>query len=845
MAVRFSLRFSWCLAAITTVLSFVVQARAEDSVRTRQRIDFDWKFLQSNADNAQVVNYDDSKWQAVNLPHDWSIYGPFDVNAAAGRYGGYLPTGIGWYRKNLHVPDSDKGKQLALEFDGIYEYSQVWINGHLLGLRPYGFISFIYDITPYVNFGGDNTIAVQVDNSRQTNCRWYSGSGIYRDVWLITTDALRIPQWGTYVTTPKVSADNATVNLVAQVDNRRAQAASYDYVCTILDGDGKEVQSSSGSGQVAAGDSGQLSAQLSVDHPKLWSIDTPSLYTLRVQLKSGGNIIDQYDTPFGIRDIEYDVNKGFSINGQHVKLNGVCLHGDGGAVGTAVPPGIWRRRLMELREMGCNAIRASHNPPDPDFLDLCDQLGFCVMDEAFDEWADRKTQVSQGYHTLFREWHDRDVTDFVLRDRNHPSVVLWSAGNEIPDQTNPHGAAVATELVGLFHKLDPTRPVTAACDNVYAEPRSAYPEFLAALDIVGYNYVDRWRDRAYLYYSIDRQAYPQRKFIGTEDSSMGGVRGNYGNPFVSPTLPTTQPVATQPTVPTRGPAALAATNLRRARSTPYPRINVEQLWGFVGAYDYVCGDFMWTGIDYLGEAGVGSSSGPIDSAGFKKDGFYFYQSRWTTQPMVHVFPHWNWSGYEGQVLPVYCYTNCDSVELFVNGKSYGVKGFGFMLEGAQGRNRTNPSARRTRTTSDLHLEWDVVYEPGTLKVVGMKDGQVAATEEIATTGGPAAIDVQADKTDLAADGRDVAHLTVKVVDDKGRTVPTASTALTFDVQGAAQLIGVDSGSMSIDEPFKANHRKAFNGLALAILQSTRTAGPIHVVVHAAGLPDASVDLQAR
>jgi beta-galactosidase len=565
-----------------------------------------------------------------------------------------------------------------------------------------------------------------------------------------------------------------------------------------------------------------------VDHPGLWSVDDPRLYTARIELSSAGQVVDRYDTLFGIRSLDYDVNKGFSLNGQHTKFNGVCLHGDGGAVGVAVPKEVWRRKLLELKEMGCNAIRTSHNPPDPDFLDLCDELGFLVMDEAFDEWKAAKGQVKQGYHTLFTEWHDRDVTDFVLRDRNHPSVVLWSAGNEIPDQTSPQGPATATQLVDLFHHLDPTRPVTAGCDNVYAEPRSASSQFMAALDIAGYNYVDRWRNRSYLYFRLDREAFPQRKFIGTEDVSMSGPRGNYGNPFISENAPNAQP-------PAPG----------RRRFSATPRVSVEQLWRVVAENDYVEGDFMWTGIDYLGEAGVGSFSGVIDSAGFKKDGYYFYQSQWTSKPMLHVFPHWNWKGHEGEVLPVYCYTNCDSVELFVNGKSYGIKGYGLMLEGMRDRYGTMTNPGRIQTTHDLHLQWDVAYEPGTLRVVGTKGGQIVASEEVVTTGEPAAIDLQSDKTTLDADGRDVAHLTVKIVDDQGRMVPTAGNNLKFTVEGAGKLVGVDNGNMSIDEPFKADQRTAFYGLALGILQSTRSPGPIAVTVTSDGLPDRSIRLECR
>jgi beta-galactosidase len=818
-------------------------AFAVDSPRRRECIDFDWKFTTAAALDAQHPAFDDSTWQQVDLPHDWSIYGPFDPNAPSGRPGAFLPTGIGWYRKHLTIPESDKVKQISLEFDGAYEYAEVWFNGHELGMRPYGFIGFSYDVTPFVNFGGDNTIVVKVDNSRQTNCRWYSGSGIYRDVWLVSTDGLHVPQWGTYITTPKVTADSATVHMAGEIRNDRAAPASYRWTCTIFDADGTELHSASGAGQVEAGETADVAADIAIDHPRLWSVDDPHLYTARVEINDSPQLVDRYDTTFGVRTLEFDVDKGFLFNGKHTKFNGVCLHGDGGAVGVAVPKDIWRRRLVELKDMGCNAIRTSHNPPDPDFLDLCDELGFLVMDEAFDEWFFAKNQVKQGYHTLYKDWHDRDATDFIRRDRNHPSVVLWSAGNEIPDQTSPEGPATARDLVALFHRLDPTRPVTAGCDNVYAEPRSASPEFIAALDIAGYNYVDRWRNRSYLYFRLDREKYPQRKFIGTEDASMGGPRGNYGNPFQSEAAITMPSMAT--TATTAAAAAPSPPGPGRRRFSPAPRITVEQLWQVVAENDYVEGDFMWTGIDYLGEAGVGAPSGVIDTAGFKKDGYYFYQSQWTDKPTVHIFPHWNWTGHEGEVLPVYCYTNCDSVELLVNGKSYGTKGYGMMLEGMRDRYGVFTNPGRIRTTDDLHLAWDVAYEPGALRAVGMKRGQVVASEEIATTGEPAALQIEADRSTLAANGRDVAHLIVNVVDDQGRRVPTASNLIKFVVAGGGQLIGVDNGSLSIDEPFKSDRRKANAGLALALIQAARTAGPITITVKSDGLPDRAVTLECR
>ena len=733
---------------------------------------------------AGAPEFNDSSWQAVDLPHDWSIYGPFDQNAVVGGGGGYLPVGVGWYRKTFSVPDAYKDKKVAIEFDGVYENSEVWINGHSLGKRPFGYISFVYDLSPYLNFGKDNVLAVRADNSVQPNSRWYSGSGIDRHTWLLVTDGLHIPQWGTYVTTPNVSADSADIKLAVRVTNDRAETTDFEMNCSLIDQQGAPVATTSTGGHIDGSVGRDMQIAMTLAKPHLWSIDDPYLYTVRCEISENGKTVDQYDTPIGIRSIAFDVDKGFLLNGQHVKLNGVCVHQDAGCVGSAVPEGVWERRLKLLKEMGCNAIRTSHNPPTPELLDLCDKMGMCVMDESFDEWQAGK--VRQGYHLFFDKWWQQDVTDFVHRDRNHPSIVLWSCGNEIPDQTSVNGVEIVKGLVDLFHKEDPTRLVTAACDKAFAEPKSAPPEFLGALDVVGYNYADRWRERAQSYYSEDRQAYPKRLFVGTESISMGGVRGDYSYLFPS-TTPPPQPVTT----PTTGPGG------RRGfggggfgRATASGRVDVEQLWKFVRTYDYVAGDFMWTGIDYIGEArwpGKGASSGMLDTCGFPKDGYYFYQSQWTTKPVLHAFPHWNWKGKEGQIIPITCFTNCDSVELFLNGKSFGQKGYEFPREGMEERYGNSPArSRAVRTTSDLHLSWDVPYEPGTVKLVGTINGQTAATEEIVTTGDAAAIELTSDMTALTADGRDVAHFTVRIVDDKGNTVPTAGNDVTFDLQGRAK-----------------------------------------------------------
>jgi beta-galactosidase len=798
-------------------------------------MDFGWKFALGDRPGAQDAAYDDSRWASVDLPHDWSIHLDFDKDAPSGRAGGFLPTGVGWYRKAFNVPEADRGRGVAVEFEGIREHGEVFINGHSLGERPYGYTSVVYDMTPYLHFGGEaNVLAVRVDNSHQPNSRWYAGSGIYRHSWLLVTDGLHIPQWGTYATTPQAGPDGATVSIAVQVVNQGDTPADFTLVSTLIDADGRELRDARSPGRLDAGGHGEFTQQIAVDKPILWSVDTPYLYRVRSSLTRGGKIVDTYDTPIGIRTISWDVDRGFILNGRPVKLNGACLHADGGPVGVAVPAGVWVRRLQSLKEMGCNAIRTSHNPPDPDFLDLCDRMGFCVMDEIYDEWGLPKQQSPQGCHLFFDEWHVRDTTDFIRRDRNHPSVVIWSAGNEIPEQTSDTGAAVLKGLVDLFHREDPTRPVTVACDKAYAEPRSAPPEFMALQDVAGYNYVDRWRNRADLYYSLDRRQFPDRKFVGTESGSMGGVRGNYGDPFPKAAA---DGAAAKP----QGPAAFWA-----AFRSSMPRVGVEQLWKFVRSNDYVAGDFMWTGIDYLGEGGVSSPSGVLDTCGFRKDGYYFYQSQWTAKPMVHVFPHWNWKGNEGRPLTVFAYSNCDTVELFLNGRSLGVKGYEFPMEGMEKDWGNLPArSREPRTTADLHLAWDVVYEPGTLKAVGRRAGQIIATDEVATTGEPYAVLLTTDRTAAAADGRDVIHAVVRIADSQGRTVPTADNLVTFEVKGEGRIIGVDNGNASMTESFHGSERHAFNGCCLAILQTTRSPGTISIKARSGTLREATVEVNSQ
>jgi len=802
-------------------------AQVKTGVRSRESFDSGWRFSEGDAAGAQKPGFAAAGWRGVDLPYDWSIEGPFDENEPSGGNGAYLPTGVGWYRKRFRVDAADRGRVVLLEFDGVYMNSEVWINGQYLGLRPYGFVPFAYELTPHLNYGGENVVAVKVDNSRQTNCRWYSGSGIYRHTWLLKTKALRVAHWGTFVATMRVSKDSAIVEVKTRVANAGKAAVVCALTTEILDGDGKVVGTQEASQMVGAQGEYEFVQRVTVEKPSLWSMANPAMYAARSSVRDAGQVVDVYETPFGIREAVFDAKRGFLLNGERVKLNGACIHQEAGCVGSAVPERMWVRRLELLKEMGCNAIRTSHNPYAEEFLDLCDRMGFLVMNEAFDEWKVPKGQMKNGYHLYFDEWYERDLLNFIRRDRNHPSVVLWSAGNEVPDQNDPEGPETLRKLLRVFHTEDPTRPVTVACDHIASEPTAVRPEFLAQLDVVGYNYVDRWRERAQLYYSIDHDAFPGRPVIGTESSGMGGVRGDYRALVALPVA-----------------AGVEGQNATRMTGGAGRTIDTEQLWKFVGSHDYVSGDFMWTGIDYLGEArwpAKASSSGAIDTCGFKKDGFYFYQSQWTAKPMVHLFPHWNWKGREGQFIPVTCYTNCDTVELFINGRSVGVRGYEFPRYGMQDRyGNYAPRERVQRTTADLHLAWDVPYEPGTLKALGTKDGVAVVTMEVSTTGEPAAIRLLADRTEIGADERDVAHVTVEVVDEQGRVVPMAENEITFEVTGEGRLIGVDNGNPQSHDSYKATRCKAFNGLCLAVVQATAKAGGIKIAASTMGLrPDAA------
>jgi beta-galactosidase len=824
------------LRACIGLMAAVGALGSQTSLHARERIAFDvgWRFQRGDVPGAQEAAFDDNSWRALDLPHDWSIEGPYDQNAPTGGSGGYLPTGVAWYRKSFVLPDAQRGCKVLIEFDGIYQHSTVWINGHELGTWPYGYTAFHYDLTPHVRFGaGPNVIAVRVDNSQQPNSRWYSGSGICRRTWLTISDPLRVVPWGTYVTTPEVTPETATVRIRTRVRNDRTGPQSVRLKSVIADTDGTSLSVES-TGEVVAGSEREFDQSIELPKPRLWSPDTPQLYQLATSVSVGGEIVDTCFTPFGVRSIVYDVDRGLLLNGAPVKMRGMCLHHDGGAVGAAVPEAVLERRLRLLKEMGGNAVRASHNPMAPEFYDLCDRLGLLVMDEAFDEWTVRKPQIQFGYSDVFREWHERDLVALIHRNRNHPSIVMWSAGNEIGEQWAPEGPAILRALVEIIHREDPTRPVTAAMDNIFNGDGQAPVEFSGLLDIVGYNYVDRWGTRRETYFADDRSAFPQRRFVGTESASARGVRGEYrfgplvGGGFRGGTVQ-----------PGNGPeGALYATGT----------IHAQELWKFVAMHDYVIGDFAWTGFDYLGESRWPrklATSGALDTCGFKKDAFYFYQSIWTEKPMVHLLPHWNWEDREGKVVPVLAFTNCAVVELLLNGRSLGAKAREFPRQGAAGGWNSYALPQVRAATADLHLAWDVAYEPGELRAVGYdRGGQVVAEERIRTAGKPAALELTVDRARLAADGRDVVHVTVRALDADGVFVPIARDEVSFALAGPARLAGVDNGDPTSHERYQGDTRRLFAGSALALVQSTGKAGRIRLTARAEGLREAVVDIEA-
>ena len=780
------------------------------------------------------AGFDDGAWQAVTLPHDYAIAGPFTNNVSANM--GRLPaTGVGWYRKRFDVPAGDAGKSVFIDFDGAMAYCLVWVNGQFAGGWPYGYSSFRVDITPYVKPGESNSVAVRVDNLNpagtnwdQGTSRWYPGAGIYRDVWLVTTQPVHVSQWGTFVRTPQVSAASATIELDVTVDNDSEAAATASITTELYEVD--SAGSASGNAvstiaavelQVAAKSSAVAKTSGTISAPKRWGpppTQQPNLYAAVTLVSVGGVVVDAYRTNFGVRTLELSPDRGLIVNGEAIKVKGVCNHHDLGALGSAAYPRGKERQLEILASMGANGIRTAHNPEAPVFYDLADRLGFLVMDEAFDVWSNGKTALD--HHLFFDDWHEQDLRAMIRRDRNHPSVFIWSIGNEIPDQSNTGIGPTANAIRQIANGEDPTRQTLTGMNS--ANPRTAFAD---AMQAIGLNYQGSGVRDAAPEYPDFHSAYPTRFLIGTETTDAYSSRGIYTFPVVGPN---------------GEPASMGGGITSAGQVSSYDLYHAD--WSYVpdlefknqDQWAYVAGEFVWTGFDYLGEpdphSGTGarsSYSGIIDLAGFPKDRFYLYQATWRRdQPMVHVLPHWNWAGREGQVTPIHVYTSGDSAELYVNGTLV---------------------SRQTKAQGQYRLRWDnVTYQPGTLRVVAYKNGAEWATSTVETTGAPAGIRLEADRTALQRDGRDLSFIKATIVDSEGRMVPTASNTISFSVAGSGGLVATDNGDAMDRTVFSSPSRKAFSGLALAIVRANPgQSGEITVTATSAGLGAGEVRLTAQ
>ncbi len=784
---------------------------AYSQTRVRQEFNQDWRFFLGDEPTAKSPEFNDEGWRKLALPHDWSIEGKFDEKHPAKPEGGGLPTGLGWYRKSFTLPSAWKKKNIYVEFDGVYKNSEVWINGQLLGKRPYGYISFRYELTKYLK-SGRNVIAVRVDNSAQPDSRWYSGSGIYRNVWLTATEKVAIDHWGTFVSTPSVSQSAATLSFKTQIKYQQGLKGKVDIQSQVYDAGGKLILAVRKDNLQLRDTLLEVSQSATMNNPILWSVDQPHLYKVVTRIFVNKKLSDTYETPLGIRYFNFDAAKGFSLNGTPMKILGVCMHHDLGALGSAINVRAMERQLEILKEMGCNAIRTAHNPPAPELLDLCDRMGFLVMDEAFDMWKKKKN--SKDYHLNFPEWHTADLQAMVKRDRNHPSIILWSIGNEIREQFDSTGVALTKELVKIVKDLDTTRPVLSGLTETDSTKNFMYQA--GVLDIYGLNYNHK------LYKDFPKN-YPGKILLGTETTSSLDTRGFYEMPSDSIRR-----------WPKDGKTKFKEGNAEFAASA-YDNVSAywgsthEETWKEVKKYDHVSGLFVWTGFDYLGEPlpypwpARSSYFGIVDLAGFPKDAYYLYQSEWTNKPVLHLFPHWNWTA--GKKVDVWAYyNNADEVELFLNGKSLGT---------------------RSKKGEELHVVWQVNYQPGVLKAVSKKNGQVVLVKEIQTAGKPAKIELLADRSELSADGKDLSFITVRILDEKGVVVPNADNLVQFKLEGEGTIAGVDNGFQASLEPFKADYRKAFHGLCLAIVQSKVKAGELKLIATSVGLKEASVLIKVK
>ena len=783
-------------------------------------------------------DFDDSEWRHLNLPHDWAIEGPFniDYNGSTGK----LPYwGIRWYRKTLELSQDDAGKQIYLDIDGAMSYASVWCNGQYVGGWPYGYASFRLDLTPYIKAGQKNVLAIRLDNPGDTS-RWYPGSGIYRNVWLVKTSPVHVEQWGTFVRNQQVDSEIAVMEMGVNIENHAGKDVQVKLQTSVYlqgkDGRpvGEEVTQSMTKDIAIKKDSWSSARfQFKVDKPKLWDIDTPNCYVAVSRVFMDGKEMDSYETPFGIRTIEFTHDQGFMLNGQKVAIKGVCMHHDLGALGAAFNEVAAERQLRIMKEMGANAIRTSHNPPAPELVALCDRMGLMMQLELADTW--QKGKRKNDYNLLFDDWSEADMRSLVRHYRNHPSVIMWSIGNEMPDQTTDQGVIIARNLTAYCHDEDPTRPTSLGCNKRDA----VFRDIVNQVDIFGLNYFHKT-------YPVFKEQNPTRRYHASETSSATSSRGEYFFPV------------TTDVNDSRSGFQLSSYDMTTIGWGCAPEVQFKMN----EEYPFMSGEFVWTGFDYLGEPtpynkdltnllnfsdpnelekarkeleelgkiktpSRSSYFGIVDLCGFPKDRYYNYKSYWRPDvPTVHILPHWNWQERIGEITPVHIYTSGDAVELFLNGKSLG---------------------RREKVHSYDRLTWDDVrYEPGSLKAIAYKNGQKWAEELVETTGKPAALQVTAEKTELKNDGTDLSFIRVAVVDSQGRVVPRSKNHLKFSVTGPAEIIATDNGDATSLLPFQLSERDAYNGLALVILRSQyMKQGKVVLTVESKGLPRQKIVLKVE
>lgn len=802
-------------------------------IRPKGNPGFDFAFVKED--------FQDKSWERVNLPHDWAIKEAFysgDKPEVGGGMGRLPSQGVAWYRKKISIPATDHGKIIYLDMDGAMSYAMVWLNGHLVGGWPYGYNSFRLNLTPYLNFGGINQLAIRIDNPNHS-ARWYPGGGIYRNVWLTKVAPVHVGQWGTFITTPEVSENEATINLSLKIENNTKSAQSVEVKTQIyaVDDFGKPKGKAiavfpTETIHLQADDKQLKESKIKLKNPKLWGVypsQKQNLYIAQTRVFIAGKQVDEYNTPFGIRKIECNPTQGLLVNGKKIKIQGVNQHHDLGALGAAFNVRAAQRQLEMLRELGCNAIRLSHNPPAPELLDLTDRMGFLVINEIFDSWERKKTP--HDFHLIFPDWFEPDTRSFIRRDRNHPSVIAWSFGNEVGEQyTDADGAVIARKLHDIVKEEDPTRPASASQN--YAKPEMPFSK---VMDFISLNYQGEGIRDAPAYshlkgirtsplYPAFQETFPEKMIVSSETASSLSTRGSYIFPVTKEnSAPVSDTTGGNPKT-----KEVSAYELYTAQFGSSP----DKVFATQDQHPFVAGEFVWSGWDYLGEptpyySARSSYCGIIDLAGFKKDRFFLYQARWRPElPLAHILPHWNWPNRVGEITPVHVFTSGDEAELFLNGQSLG---------------------RKKKAAFEYRIRWDdVKYQAGELKVIAYKNGEIWAEETIKTTDKAAKLLATADCSTIKADSEDLAFITVKITDKNGLMVPDANNTICFSLEGNGEIVATDNGDPANLVSFASHERQAYNGLALVIVRANKgSKGKMKLTVTADGLEQTTVEIKSN